>query len=135
VPPVVTTVRVRYAETDQMGVAHHGAYVAWLEEARIEWLRALGVNYRDLERDGVLMPVVDLRIAYKRPLRFDDLAELRTEGEATGPSRVSFRTQIRLSGEDAVRAEGLVVVAATTRDGRPTRVPPVVSATTPPMQR
>ena len=124
--PFVTRVRVRYAESDQMGVAHHGAYVAWLEEARIEWLRTVGVRYRDLEKAGTLMPVVELQLAYKRPLRFDDEAELTTTAEVLGPTRVRFTTIVRLLGDSAPRAEGSVTVAATTPEGRPTRLPPAV---------
>ncbi len=125
----VSTVRVRYAETDQMGVAHHGAYIPWFEEARIEWLRACGISYRDLERQGILMPVVEVANTYKRPLRFDDVAELVTSAEVLGPSRVRFSTEVRLQGEDMLRAEAQVTVAATTPEGRPTRLPPALSAT------
>lgn len=114
-------VRVRYAESDQMGFAHHGAYVVWCEEARIEWLRARGRSYRELEEQGVLMPVVELALRYRRPSRFDDQLELATTAEALGPSRLRFTTVVRCGEE--VRAEAQVTVAATGRDGRPTRLP------------
>src|SRR3954464_10718258 len=115
------TIRVRYAESDQMGFAHHGAYVTWLESARIEWLRAAGASYRDLEASGMLMPVVECAIRYRKPLRFDDLAELDTTIAASGPSRITFATTVRLGAETC--AEGRVTVAAVTREGRPTRLP------------
>jgi len=59
-----------------MGLAHHGAYVTWFEAARIEWLRFIGHSYRQLELDGVLMPVTEMTVRYKRSLRFDDEATL-----------------------------------------------------------
>jgi acyl-CoA thioester hydrolase len=117
----VQTIRVRYAESDQMGFAHHGAYVVWLEEARISWLREIGASYRDLEESGVFMPVVECAIRYRKSLRFDDVAELETTVAARGPSRISFATIVRHEG--SVCAEGTVTVAAVTRAGRPTRIP------------
>ncbi len=67
-----TTIRVRYAETDQMGVAHHSAYVAWLELARVDWLSAAGLDYAAIEESGIFFPVVELGLQYKRPARFND---------------------------------------------------------------
>ncbi len=115
------TIRVRYAESDQMGVAHHASYIPWLEEARIEWLRARGSSYRALEAGGVLLPVIDLRIRYKKPLRFDDLATLVTSARLDGPSRLTFLTVIRL--DDAVCAEAEVALATVNPQGRPIRLP------------
>lgn len=115
-----------------MGYAHHSAFVVWLEEARIEWLRGIGHSYRDLEAQGVLMPVVEVQIAYKKPFRFDDEVELTTEAVALGRSRIQFTTIIRLAGSDAVHAEGRVVIASVSRDGRPQRMPAGVAALLPP---
>ncbi len=117
-------IRVRYAETDQMGVAHHAAYVVWLEECRIELMRARGADYREQERQGVLMPVVELSIRYRRPLRFDDVANCATTVEVKGPSRLAFRTVVSLGA--TVCAEAEVTVAATSADGRPVRIPELV---------
>ncbi len=114
-------IRVRYAESDQMGVAHHAAYVVWLEEARIAWLRAHGHEYRALEASGVLMPVIELQVRYRRSLRFDDEVEMTTRIAAHGPSRVTFSTVIACAGKEC--AEGRVTVAAMNREGRPTRLP------------
>ena len=119
-------IRVRYAESDQMGVAHHAAYVVWLEEARIAWLRAHGHDYRALEASGILMPVIDLQVKYRRSLRFDDEIEMTTRIAAYGPSRVTFSTVIACAGKDC--AEGTVTVAAMSREGRPTRLPAALAA-------
>ena len=122
------SLRVRYAESDQMGFAHHAAYVSWLEAARIEWLRARGISYRELEEQGVLMPVIDVHIAYKRSVRFDDVIELETSAAVKGPTRVTFTTMIRLQGDPATRAEATVTVAAVGRDGKPMRLPAVLNS-------
>ncbi len=126
--PHLHLIRVRYAESDQMGLAHHGAYVGWFEEARIEWLRANGHSYRELEAQGVLMPVTTLAIDYRRPLRFDDRIELTTTALIAGPTRVGFTTLIRVAGSTDVTAEGRVTIACVGRDGRPQRLPADIAA-------
>ena len=120
-PAHALTIRVRYAESDQMGLAHHGAYITWFEAARIEWLRCIGHSYRQLELDGVLMPVTELTVRYKRSLRFDDEAILTTTATVTGPTRMTFRTVV--THGDVLCAEAEVTVAAVNRDGRPIRLP------------
>ena len=114
-------IRVRYGETDQMSVAHHGSYVAWLEEARIAWMRSHGLSYRDIEASGTGMPVIEVQITYRRPARFDDVLELTTTAKAAGPSRVVFSTAI--SRGDEHLATGNVTVAAVGKDGKPVRIP------------
>ncbi len=70
-------VRVRYAETDQMGVAHHANYLIWCELARTRHMAERGVHYRDLEADGLRLPVVDVHVRYRAPARYDDLVRVR----------------------------------------------------------
>ncbi|MDR2769744.1 MAG: acyl-CoA thioesterase [Puniceicoccales bacterium] len=67
-----TSIRVRYAETDAMGVAHHSSYFVWLELVRVEWLRFLGLDYKQMEADGFALPVVEVHLQYKSPAFFDD---------------------------------------------------------------
>jgi acyl-CoA thioester hydrolase len=122
----VHTIRVRYAESDQMGLAHHAAYITWFEECRIELLRSLGASYRELEERGVLMPVIEMNVRYRKSLRFDDQATCETTAEAKGPSRILFRTVVK--NGDTVCAEGEVTVASVSRDGRPVRIPAEVLA-------
>jgi acyl-CoA thioester hydrolase len=114
-------IRVRYAESDQMGVAHHAAYVTWLEEARIAWMRSNGLSYRDIEASGTMMPVTEVQISYLRPARFDDVLEFATTAKAAGPSRVVFSTVVSRAGEKLATAS--VTVAAVGRDGKPIRIP------------
>ncbi|MFZ9386804.1 MAG: acyl-CoA thioesterase [Chitinophagaceae bacterium] len=73
-----TQVRVRYAETDQMGVVYHSNYFPYFEAARAESIRQMGFTYADMERMGVIMPVVDVHCRYLRPARYDDLLTIRT---------------------------------------------------------
>jgi acyl-CoA thioester hydrolase len=113
--------RVRYAETDVMGLAHHAAYVPWFEEARIEALRSLGRSYAALEQDGVLMPVIDLSVRYQASLRFDDQVDLATTVAVAGPSRVSFTTVVSCGERECAKAT--VTVATVSPDGRPRRLP------------
>jgi acyl-CoA thioester hydrolase len=71
--------RVRYAETDQMGVAYYGNYLTWFEVGRVEWCKAAGFNYRDMEReDGALLVVAEAKCRYRMPARFDDELGIRT---------------------------------------------------------
>ena len=72
------SIRVRYNECDPMGVAHHTAYPVWFEIGRTELLRSSGLAYRDLEADGVFLAVVDLRVRYRAPARYDDVITLTT---------------------------------------------------------
>lgn len=73
-----TTIRVRYAETDQMGVVYHGYYFPYFEVARVESFRNAGITYADIEKTGVLMPVVDVHVRYLRPALYDDLLTVKT---------------------------------------------------------
>jgi acyl-CoA thioester hydrolase len=72
-----TQIRVRYAETDQMGVVYHGNYFAYFEAARAESIRMLGLTYADMERMGVIMPVIEVQCRYLRPARYDDLLTIK----------------------------------------------------------
>lgn len=73
-----TTLRVRYAETDQMGVVYHSNYFPWFESARTESIRELGYTYADMEKMGIIMPVIDVHCRYLRPARYDDLIRIKT---------------------------------------------------------
>ena len=119
-------IRVRYSETDQMGVVHHAAYVPWLEEARIEGMRSLGLSYREMEERGVGMPVIDVHVSYKRKLVFDDMVDIETEVEISGQSRVVFHSVLKKDG--VVCAVGSVTVATVNDRGAPIRTPADVVA-------
>ena len=82
--------RVRYAETDQMGVAHHSTYVVWCEEARTNHMRNLGVSYRDMEAGGLFLPVVEAHLRYRAAARYDDRLQVRCWVRDTSSRRVVF---------------------------------------------
>ena len=73
-----TYVKVRYAETDQMGVVYHGNYAQYLEIARIDWLHALGISYKKMEEEGVMLPVYELKLQFKKSAKFDDELKIET---------------------------------------------------------
>jgi acyl-CoA thioester hydrolase len=118
-----TTLRVRYAETDAMGVAYYANYFVWFEVARTDLLRALGWSYREMEEGGVLLPVIEADCRYQRPARYDDELEIRTEGRLTSRVRLEFHYEVFVKGHDAVIASGRTAHAALGRNGRPCRLP------------
>ncbi|MFM7672008.1 MAG: acyl-CoA thioesterase [Bacteroidota bacterium] len=90
-----TSIRVRYAETDQMGVVYHGHYFPFLESGRVEAIRSLGISYADLEKMGITMPVVEVQVKYLRPARYDDLICVRTSlPQLPSGHRIEFHQEI-----------------------------------------
>lgn len=69
--------KAQYHETDQMGIIHHANYVKWMEEARIEYLKSNGIDYKQIEKEGIASPVVEINVKYVRPVEFDDAVEIR----------------------------------------------------------
>lgn len=98
-----TEITVRYAETDQMGVVYHANYLIWMELGRTTFIEELGFNYADLERDGILSPVIDIRASYKRPVRYGETATVKTWVESYDGLRVTYGYEIlNQKGELAV---------------------------------
>jgi acyl-CoA thioester hydrolase len=122
-PRSVTTLRVRYAETDQMGVVYYANYLVWFEVARADLLRSLGWTYREMEAAGVLLPVIEAHCEYKRPARYDEQIEVRTQGRVSSPIRMEFSYDVVLMPGGELAAVGRTVHAALGRDGRPCRLP------------
>ncbi len=103
-------VRVRYAETDQMGVVYHSNYIVWFEVGRVEMLRALGFTYRDMEQqDGAHIAVVEVRCRFKAPARYDDSLVIRTRLLNIRDSLLHFGYEIVREGDGTVLAEGETV--------------------------
>ncbi|MGH9466536.1 MAG: acyl-CoA thioesterase [Terriglobales bacterium] len=104
-----TQVRVRYAETDQMGVVYYANYLVWFEVGRVEHLRQSGINYRDMEADDCKIAVVEARCRYKAPARFDDLITIRTwVARQRGPV-VHFQYEAMRAEDGLLLAEGETV--------------------------
>ncbi len=116
-------VRVRYAETDKMGVVYYANYLAWFEVGRCEWLRSLGWTYREMEEHGTLLPVIEAHCEYRQPSRYDDEMVIRTTGTLMSPVRIRFDYEVIRRSDGVVAAAGHTVHAATDRGGRPRRLP------------
>ena len=116
-------IRVRYAETDQMGVVYYANYFVWFEVARTDLLRESGWNYRDMESDGFSLPVIEARCAYAQSAKYDDELEVRTTGEMLSPVRVQFNYEIVRASDGATLATGHTVHATLDGAGKPCRLP------------
>jgi acyl-CoA thioester hydrolase len=120
---VCPTVRVRYAETDQMGVVYYSNYLVWFEIGRTEWLRVTGWTYREMEAEGLALPVVEAHCEYRQGARYDDDLEIRTTGRLVSRVRLAFDYEIVRRGDAAVLAVGHTIHATIDRAGRPVRLP------------
>ncbi len=88
------SLRIRYGETDQMGVVYHGNYPQYLELGRVEWLRSLGISYKSMEDDGCILPVISLSINYKKPAVYDELITVTTQLVKIPTVRIEFEYEI-----------------------------------------
>jgi len=109
--------RVRYSETDQMGVAHNKSYFEWFEIGRTEFCRKKGVPYRDIERRGYALVVVEAFCRYRRPLRYDDTVLIRIALQTMTPKKAVFAYELRAKGKEALIAHGYTVHIAVNKDG------------------
>jgi acyl-CoA thioester hydrolase len=117
----VTRLRVRYAETDRMGVVYYANYFVWFEVGRTDWLRETGWSYRAMEADGVALPVIEAHCDYRQPSRYDDELEVRTQATLLSPIRVRFDYEVVREG--TVLTTGHTVHAAIDVNGKPCRLP------------
>jgi len=113
--------RVRYRETDAQGRVHHSNYLNYFEIARVEMLRASGRNYKDLETAGIFLVVTKATCNYLRGAVYDDLLTIKTR--VTHAKKVRITHEYEISLDDELVATGTTVVAATTADGKATRLP------------
>ena len=118
-----TRVRVRYAETDRMGVVYYANYLVWFEVGRTEWLRTTGWSYREMEHDGISLPVIEVQCEYLQPARYDDEIEIRTRATILTAVRIRFDYEVVRAADDTVTAAGHTVHAALDPTGRPCRLP------------
>jgi len=118
---VATRLRVRYAETDAMGVVYYGNYLSYFEDGRVSYLQQKGVPYSAMEAAGVYMPVAEAHCKYRAPARFEDELSVETSVGEAGRARVRFDYVVK-RGDD-VLAEGYTIHAARDREGRPVRIP------------
>jgi acyl-CoA thioester hydrolase len=123
-PANETRLRVRYAETDQMGVVYYANYYVWMEVARVELCKACGFNYRDMERDdGILLAVAASECRYRYPARFDDEIIVKSWISEASSRMAVFEYEMRLAADDKVVATGSTRHVFLSREMRPTRLP------------
>ena len=117
----LTTMRVRFCETDLMGIVHHASYLQYFEVGRVEWLRNRGVTYADWAARGVHLPVVEVKLAYKAPSRFDDV--LVVETSLTMLRTVSLQFDYRITRGDKLIVTGLTRLGCIDNDHKLLRIP------------
>jgi acyl-CoA thioester hydrolase len=119
----VSAVRVRYAETDKMGIVYYANYLVWFEVARTDWLRDTGWTYRAMEQEGVGLPVIEAHCEYKTGARYDDELDVRTTARLVSPVRLAFDYTVVRRSDQALIASGYTVHASVDEAGRPRRLP------------
>ena len=115
--------RVRYAETDTMGIVYYANYFVWFEVGRTDLLRESGWSYRDMEHDGYALPVIEAHCDYRQPARYDDEVEVRTTGTLVSPVRLRFDYEVARLADNITLVTGHTIHATLDRAGRPCRLP------------
>jgi len=116
-------IRVRYGETDQMGIVHHSNYALYLEMARIEWLRKLGVSYKKMEEDGFILPVVSLALNFKKSAYYDDVIKVKTQLKKPPTATIEFEYEITNEQGEIITTANTVLAFLDTKSKRPIRAP------------
>lgn len=119
---VTTKHRVKFFDTDTMGVVHHSNYIRWFETGRVEFLRTLGIDLNEMMNDGILFPIVEVGAKFHSPARFDDELEIETTAEALTKAKMKFNYVIRRCGEEKILVEG-TSTNVFTGDGKICRLP------------
>lgn len=118
-----TYVKVRYAETDQMGVVHHGNYPEYLEIARLDWLDELGFSYKKMEEEGVMLPVFELNLKYHKPVSFNEQLKVETRLRELPGVKITFDYSIYNEQDELVTSASSVLVFMDSITRRPIRCP------------
>ena len=120
-------VRVRYAETDQMGVVYHANYAQYFEIGRVEWLRNQGISYKWMEENGIMLPVVTLTMNYKKPAKYDDILTVTTILKSQTSVKIEFDYEIRNQEGELLTTGYSMLVFIDMKSGRPTLPPDYVT--------
>ena len=123
-PPQALEFRVRYAETDQMGLVYHANYLVWCEIGRTEFIRTLGVSYADMERAGVLLAVSDLSVRYHAAARYDNMVRVQTTLSEVRSRMMTFDYQCSNAESGQRFATARTTLISLDRSGRPLSLPP-----------
>lgn len=116
-------IRARYAETDQMGVVYYANYLVWMEVARVEYCRQVGFAYRDMETDGAVLAVTEVRCQYRASARFDDEVRILTRVTEVRSRTLRFNYEMRRDSDDKILAVGETLHAVCDRQGKMIRLP------------
>ena len=116
-------IRVRYGETDQMGFVYHGNYAQYLEMGRIEWLRKLGVSYKKMEEEGIILPVLSLVINFKKSAYYDDVINVKTQLHKIPTARIEFDYEITNHKGEIITTACVVLAFVNMETKRPMRCP------------
>ena len=117
------TMRVRYSETDQMGVVYYANYLAWFDACRTELFINLGIRYKEMEGKGYFLPVIESNIRYLTPARYDDMITIAVEVVKITGVRVFFKYRVSRESDNRIVAEASTVHAMTDASGKPKRIP------------
>lgn len=118
--------RVRYGETDQMGFVYYGNYAQYFEMGRTEWLRKLGITYKKMEEDGIMLPVMNLNINYLKPAKYDDLITLKTTLTKMPSAKIEFSYEVFNEGNELLTTANTTLVFVNMKTNKPTRAPEYV---------
>ncbi len=116
-------IRVRYGETDQMGVVYHGNYALYLEMGRIEWLRKQGISYKAMEKEGIMLPVVSLSINYKKSACYDDVINVKTQLKKRPTAKIEFEYEITNADGEILTTAATTLVFIDMKTNKPVRAP------------
>lgn len=116
-------VRVRYGETDQMGVVYHGNYAQYFEIGRIEWLRKFGISYKQMEEEGIMLPVISLAINYKKSARYDDVIKVKTQLVKLPSATIEFYYEITNESGVVLTTGNTTLVFIDMSRNKPTKCP------------
>ncbi|HCE55188.1 MAG: acyl-CoA thioesterase [Lutibacter sp.] len=118
--------RVRYGETDQMGFVYYGNYAQYFEMGRTEWLRKLGITYKKMEEDGIMLPVMNLNINYLKPAKYDDLLTLKTILPKLPSAKIEFSYEVYNEEGELLTTAKTTLVFVNMKTNKPTRAPEYV---------
>jgi acyl-CoA thioester hydrolase len=118
-----TKLRIRYSETDQMGYCYYGNYAQFFEIGRVETLREIGVSYKDLESNGIMLPVIDLTVKYIRPALYDDLIEVKTSLKKMPKARIEFDYEIYNEKNELLTTASTTLVFISSETMKPIQAP------------
>ncbi len=116
-------VRVRYSETDQMGVVYHANYLPYFEIGRVEWLRSQGISYKSMEERGVALPIVNLNLNYRKSARYDDILTIKTAFKSQSSVKIEFDCEIRNEQNELLTTASFLLVFVDMKTGRATVAP------------